>query len=290
MRIVPVAFDSFSVRSMATFVVTGDASIFIDPGIAIGPRRYGLPPSEVELSLLHEQRREIISYLENTDIVTISHYHFDHHPHYDDSEFCIAAYKNKIIYAKSPEKINLSQKKRNYVFERIAKPLATELIYADGESYGILSFSEAVYHGGEKTRLGYVIMCCVEEKDKRFMHCSDIQGPVCEKTADIIIQKDPDIAIIGGPPTYFLGWRFSQKDLRRARGNILRIGECSRIKKLILDHHLLRDISYRENFYSELKSALSDIGVELMTAAEFAGKDITIPEARRKEIYMASEK
>jgi predicted metallo-beta-lactamase superfamily hydrolase len=43
-RIVPLAFDSFGVRSMSTFVETDDLRILIDPGVALAPIRYGLEP------------------------------------------------------------------------------------------------------------------------------------------------------------------------------------------------------------------------------------------------------
>ena len=43
-RIVPLAFDSFGVRSMATFVETDDLKVLIDPGVALAPVRYGLEP------------------------------------------------------------------------------------------------------------------------------------------------------------------------------------------------------------------------------------------------------
>ena len=44
MKIKPVASDSMGTRSMATYVETKDVKIFIDPGVALGPSRYGLPP------------------------------------------------------------------------------------------------------------------------------------------------------------------------------------------------------------------------------------------------------
>lgn len=42
MNIVPLAFESMGVRSMATFVET-DQRILIDPGTSIAPKRFGFP-------------------------------------------------------------------------------------------------------------------------------------------------------------------------------------------------------------------------------------------------------
>ena len=49
MKIKPLAFDSFGARSMCTLVETRDIKIVIDPSVALAPKRYGLPPHEMEL-------------------------------------------------------------------------------------------------------------------------------------------------------------------------------------------------------------------------------------------------
>jgi predicted metallo-beta-lactamase superfamily hydrolase len=48
MKILPVAFESMGVRSMATYVETSDLRIFIDPGVSVSPDRYSMPPHTVE--------------------------------------------------------------------------------------------------------------------------------------------------------------------------------------------------------------------------------------------------
>ena len=52
MKVLPIASDSLGVRSMATYVETKDCKILIDPSAALGPKRYGLPPSEQEIDAL----------------------------------------------------------------------------------------------------------------------------------------------------------------------------------------------------------------------------------------------
>ncbi len=61
-RIVPLAFDSFGVRSMATFVETDNLRILIDPGVSLAPIRYGLEPHPLEWERLNETWKTIKQY------------------------------------------------------------------------------------------------------------------------------------------------------------------------------------------------------------------------------------
>ncbi len=38
-NVVPLAFDSFDIRSMATFVEADDLGVLIDPGVSLAPLR-----------------------------------------------------------------------------------------------------------------------------------------------------------------------------------------------------------------------------------------------------------
>ncbi len=107
MKVVPMASDSLGVRSMATYVETKDCKILIDPSAALGPKRYGLPPAEQEIAALEKIKNEIAKTAKQCDILTISHYHYDH---YDPSaDF----YKGKKVFAKDINKnINKFQQKR----------------------------------------------------------------------------------------------------------------------------------------------------------------------------------
>ncbi len=49
LRATPIAFESLGVRSMAIFVETDDLKILIDPSVALGPKRYGLPLHPLEI-------------------------------------------------------------------------------------------------------------------------------------------------------------------------------------------------------------------------------------------------
>lgn len=276
MKLIPISFDSMGVRSMATYVETEDVKILIDPGAALGPRRYGLPPAKEEYEELEIARSKIRDYALQSDVLTISHYHYDHHD--PDADF----YDGKVVYAKDRLKsINRSQKERGKYFEDRVKGRC-ELIYADGREFfhgdTVLRFSPPFPHGNERTRLGYVIMLSVERKGEKILHASDVSGPVYDKAADYIIEENPDVVIIDGPATIFLGWKMSYKDLERAEDNLLRIIRETDAH-IILDHHLLRDLKYRER----LKRVYEKGVVE--SAAEYLGMENRMLEAMRKELW-----
>ncbi len=269
--------DSMGVRSMATFVTAGGHKIFIDASAALGPRRYGLPPYPLEIDALMNAKSRIAEMAENADFHVITHYHYDH---YDpEQEF----YAGRKIFAKDiNERINRSQMERGkHFYEKFGS--RAEIIFSDGMEYEIddvkIKFSPPFPHGPPGTRLGYVLMVSIEENEK-LLFSSDVQGPVDEGARDYIIEQEPDIIIMDGPPSYFVGWKFSHENLRKAEQNMLLIMEkldC----ELILDHHLLRDLKYREQMH-ELYSMYGD---RIKTFAEYNGMENNMLEARRKELW-----
>lgn len=78
MKITPIAFDSLSARSMATLVETKDVKIFIDPEVAPGPSRYGLP-HRVELDRKAQHWNAIKKNVARCEVLIVTHYHYDHH-------------------------------------------------------------------------------------------------------------------------------------------------------------------------------------------------------------------
>jgi len=84
-HVVPLAAESFGVRSMCTYVETPDVKILLDAGVSLCPYRFGLPPHLLEFKAIEDCRRKIAEAAERAEIVTVSHYHFDHHtPSYED--------------------------------------------------------------------------------------------------------------------------------------------------------------------------------------------------------------
>ena len=278
MKVTPIASDSLGVRSMATYVETKDCKIFIDPSAALGPSRYGLPPHPLEIEALNKTKRRISEIAKNCEILVISHYHYDH---YDPDE---SFYDGKRVFAKDIEKsINKSQKQRGEKFrERIEE--RCELIYCDDSSERIgntkITFSPPFFHGPANVRLGYVIMTTIDDGEKKILHASDVQGPVTEEAKDYIIGQMPDILIMDGPPTIFLGWKFSYKNLEDASKNMMEILDKLNCE-VILDHHLLRDLKYKERFPEPYKVG----GDRIKTFAEYLGKKNNTLEAHRKQLW-----
>jgi hypothetical protein len=278
MKVVPIASDSLGVRSMATYVETKDGKIFIDPSAALGPSRYRLPPSPQEIETLDTIKQEIAKIAQGCDVITLSHYHYDH---YDPTE---TFYTGKKIFAKDITKdINASQKQRGTYFKQQIEH-HSELRYCDGSCSTLgdteLVFSPPFFHGPKNVPLGYVIMTTVDDGHTRLLHASDVQGPVTEDAKKYIIKQNPDVLIMDGPPTLFLGWKFSKYHLQQAADNLVEI-----IKKLdctiLLDHHLLRDINYRKTFPQPYQLG----GTRVKTFAEYIGKENNTLEAHRKILW-----
>ena len=281
MKIIPVASESLGVRSLATYVETSDAKIFIDPSAALGPSRYGLPPHQREIKTLEKTKKAIAKRARASDLLIISHYHYDH---YDPLE---TFYEDKTIYLKDyTRNINKSQHKRGKEFiEQIKQK--SNIIISDNSTHTIgdttLRFSPPFFHGPPNIPLGYVIMTTIDTGSMKLLHSSDVQGPVAHDTTDYIITQSPDILIMDGPPTLFLGWKFSKKHLDAAQENLARIIQETQCD-VLLDHHLLRDLKYTERF----PLPYSKMGEKIKTFAEAQGKKNNMLEAQRKQLWAQS--
>jgi len=283
MRIIPLASESLGTRSMATYIETRGCRILIDPGVALGPWRYGLKPHKTELERRSQHWTAIKSYSENSDILIITHYHYDHYNPREPEIF-----RGKTVLVKHPEKnINFSQKRRSAYFLRRIEGLPLEVRRSDGQSFEFgnteIVFSKPVFHGAD-SRLGYVTEVAVKEGKQVFLHTSDVEGPCLDAQTLFVIDQDPDIIFCDGPMTYMLGSHYSPQNLRDSISNILKIMDKTRVKKFILDHHFLRDLNWRESI-RELFPAAEEKGLEIISAAEFRGLKNDLLEARRKELW-----
>lgn len=282
-RIVPLAFDSFGVRSMATFVETDNLKILIDPGVSLAPLRYGLEPHPLEWQRLDETWNIIKQYAEESDVLVVTHYHYDHHdPDYPE------LYGGKTVFIKHPtENINRSQKERAAYFLATIKDLPKRLEIADGKSFQFsettITFSKAVCHG-TNPRLGYVTETCVKSGGEKFLHTSDVEGPSLEDQTAFILNEKPDILFVDGPMTYMLGYRYSFKSLEISNSNLVKVITETNVHTIVLDHHFLRDLNYKMRIKPVYEEAQKR-GVKVVTAAEFSGRKIEMLEALRKELY-----
>lgn len=279
----PLAFDSFGVRSMATFVETGDVAVLIDPGVSLAPSRYGLSPHPVEWQRLAECRADVKAHAARSDVLIVTHYHYDHH---DPAE--PEVYEGKLLYLKHPrEKINRSQAGRAaYFLEQLAGlPRAIEI--ADGKQFThgatTIVFSPPVYHG-TNAQLGYVVEVSIACGSEKVVFTSDVEGPSVPEQAAFILQEQPELLVLDGPMTYMLGYRYSQKSLELAIGNINRIITETPVKAILLEHHFMRDLKYRERIPAVYDCAAAH-DVKVLTAAEYLGREVEMLEARRKELF-----
>ncbi len=274
MNIIPLAFDSLGTRSMATLVETRDIRLIIDPGVALAPERFGLPPHPVEIKRMEEHWSSIKKASEEADILVVTHYHFDHHMP-DSAEI----FKGKIAMLKDPNRyINKSQIARSAKFLKNMAGLPKEIVYTDGKEFVYggtkIKFSEPMTHGLEN-RLGYVTEVLVDDGADRFIHTSDVLGPCTDEQTGFIIKENPDTAFIDGP-MYFT--------VAQAANNLKRIILESDIKNLVVDHHLLRDAHWRKKIEDVFREA-EKRGVNVLTAAEYSGKENDLLETKRKQLW-----
>ncbi|MBC7112517.1 MAG: MBL fold metallo-hydrolase [Candidatus Methanomethyliales bacterium] len=279
-----LAFDSMGVRSMCTFVDTGDLRVIIDPGVSLAPRRFGLPPHRLELEMLERLAKIITEKATISDVIIITHYHYDHHDLGDIIPLEI--YDKKVVLIKDPKSnINRSQGDfRAPLFLGIIKEKAQKVEVADGRSFQIgktkIEFSKAVFHGSSSL-LGYVIEVMVEADGDRIIHTSDVQGPIYEDQMEFLLNKKPRLIIVDGPMVYMLGYRYSYENLESSMRNLSKLLEGG-VEELIIDHHFLRDKRYSQ-YMKSLEEAFP--GAKICTAAEYMGKEVELLEARRRELY-----
>lgn len=284
MKITPLAFDSFGTRSMSTFVETKDANILIDPGVSLAPRRFGYPPHPIEQRRMEEHWKEIVKRAKRSDVLILTHYHYDHYNPSDKLEI----YKDKTVLIKHPmEKINLSQRKRASDFLKQVRDLPKRLEYSDGREFRFgrtkIKFSQPVFHG-TNPKLGYVTEVFVDDGGYRFIHTSDVEGPSLEDQTNFVLQNKPNLVILDGPLSYMLGFRYSRASLNSSVENMIKIIHNCPLDSLMVDHHFLRDMRWKERIVRVFEEARKK-GIKVQTAAEFAGKPIEMLEARRKELY-----
>jgi len=280
-KVIPLAFDSLGVRSMATFVET-DQKIMIDPGLDLAPLRYRLPPTKLELEKAKELSVKINEYAKGTDIFIITHYHHDHY--FPEAGF----YENKLLLIKHPYRdINYNQRKRAKLFLRSFGSKAKTIQYADGQELEVsdtkIKFSLPVPHGETLSKSGFVVMCSVSHAGETLVFASDVQGPQVSDVVRWIVDEKPDLLILSGYPTY-LKQRTDQRVFEECNQNMIEILVRTNAKTIILDHHLTRDLEYEEKIKATVDEAQS-MGRHITTAAEYLGMKANLLEARRREIY-----
>jgi predicted metallo-beta-lactamase superfamily hydrolase len=296
-KVTPLASESFGVRSMCTYVETPDVKMLLDAGISLPPSRFNLPPHPLEFETIARLRKRIAEAADKAEIVTISHYHFDHHtPSFEDwlvnwteaEETARQIYQDKRVLLKNPrEKINPSQRHRAWLFQKTGGRYAKTLEPSDSKTFTFgtdttLSFFEPVSHGPENGALGWVIMAQVTCDGDCFVFAPDVQGPMSNRALELIKAAQPDVAMVGGPPFYLGGLKVEEMDLRQGMRNLASLAES--VPVLILEHHALRDEAWSQRTKAIFEAA-SKAGNDVETAAEFAGMENVFLESRRKKLF-----
>src|SRR5438093_125782 len=176
MKITPLAADSLGARSMATLVETPDVTILLDPSVRLGPYRYDLPPHPTERSRQKDLWQVIRGAAKKADVLTVSHYHYDHH-----NPAAPSIFRGKLAFLKDGKfHINRSQRERSSAFVRKLKSYPKKIQAADGNQMDFgeteLLFSPAVPHG-YNDELGYVVMTRIAQGHEVFVHTSDGTEP-----------------------------------------------------------------------------------------------------------------
>jgi hypothetical protein len=294
-KVVPLAEESFGVRSMCTYVETSDVKVLLDAGASLAPNRFGYPPHPREYQALAECRERISKAAEESDVVTLSHYHFDHHtPSYTDwfcnwssEDAAKKIYGGKLVLVKSYRSmVNFSQRRRGWMFNKTGGSYAERLEIADSRTFEFgdtkLRFSDPVFHGPENSELGWILMTTIERGDERILFASDVQGPMHSPTLNIILAEEPQLVIMGGPPTYLAGFRVKDEHIQQGMQNLESL--VKRVQTTILEHHTLRDEKWR-SLSQPVFDAASETGHKVFTAAKFAGKENNLLEFRRRQLF-----
>lgn len=283
MKIAPLAAESMGTRSMATYVETQDCRLLLDPGASLGPLRYGLAPHPLELWCLEKHRERIGLFAQSAEVIVITHYHFDHF-----IPDALDLYRGKVLLLKNPnQKINVSQRNRAFSFLKAVKGLPKEVNYVDGRTFRFgeteVVFSPPVSHG-LPGRMGFVIQVALREGEAVFLFSSDVQGPCHDDAVDFILKQNPSSIYLDGPITYLRGDAASKEVLDKALERMAGVVEKTNVIRLIVDHHLLRDLRWKEKI-----TPLFDLGrrkgILIQTAAEYRGEENNLLEARRRQLY-----
>lgn len=293
-KVLPLISESMGARSLCTFIETPDIKILMDPGVSLG-HRWHLFPHPTEYRILIESRRRIAEFAEKSEVVTVSHYHFDHcTPPFLDylwtfstPETAYQIFRSKVVLTKNyRKKINPTQRRRGWMFHKQIENIVQEFHLADGNSFTfgdtVITFSNPVFHGETDTALGWVVMVWISFENERVLHASDVQGPLITTTYQSIREINPSLLYLGGPPQYLAGYRVSPQSIKQAQNNLIDLS--MKIPTLIIDHHLLRGQDWT-SFMQPIRAIAGIEAHHVCTAAEY-NKQQNLPlESKRRRLY-----
>jgi predicted metallo-beta-lactamase superfamily hydrolase len=270
------------VRSVATYVECGQTRVLIDPGAVLAPSRFNLPPVEEEWEALRRANDRISTYATRASLIFVSHYHEDHFRHDP------GLYAGRHVWAKDPKRHIAGRQalRAERFWSVIGGSCPTDA--AEGRRLetvdAVLQASPPLSHGPDGTGLGSVVALTVEDRREgtRFVHASDVQGPLSAVAAAYLARQRPTLLYLSGPPAY-LESQLGAELVDRGIEHLLRIIDQTGCR-VILDHHALRDAAYPERF-----RRLWETG-RVVTAAGYLGERDAPLEARRRELWTGRRK
>jgi predicted metallo-beta-lactamase superfamily hydrolase len=271
--------ESLGVRGLCCVVKVGDRRVVIDPGLALGYRRHGLLPHPAQVAIGERVRRRIIAALKDATDVVISHLHGDHVPLPDANPYQLKAQQMPPFshatrfWVKGPEGLSSNMVRRRTALSRV---LGRDLPNAEGQSNGPLTLSPSEPHGESHSHLGTVMMTRIEGADTVFVHASDIQL-LDRKPVSLILEWQPNIALVGGPPLYLPFLSTRQRGVAWANAQHL----ACHVDTLILDHHMLRSAQG----LTWLDRLSDETDHRVICAADFMEQPRRLLEAKREKLY-----
>ena len=288
----PLAAESLGVRSLCTLIRTPDVSILFDPSAALA-KRYNLEPHPDEYLALQSSLERIDLAIKEADIISISHYHYDHvRPGFTNYLYNLSTQNErkqsltgKVVFAKdNRENINSSQRRRAFFFQKDIKSVVKELQWVDDRKFVFgnttITYSKPLPHGPVGSALGYILATTVEYLGTRILFAPDVQGPIVRDTLSYILSQEPSVALIGGPPIYLSNFRKSE--LESALYCLSNL--ASTIPILVVDHHIMRDSKWDE-WMRPILSVAEGSGNQTTTMAELSGRENKCLEAHRIDLY-----
>ncbi len=281
-----LAAESLGVRAMAVLVQgLAGGDLLIDPGAALGPRRYGLAPHEVEEDALEAARARILA--ASVGRIVITHFHHDHFVPFETHRWVIGGfddacrlYAGRTVYRRDPSgPMNARQRGRAQHLTRQLAALDVPQRSIDARTWDDLVFSPPLLHGDEGSPGGWVVMVAVRSAHDTLVHMSDTQL-LNAAAVDWALRQRPSIVVTSGPPLYLP--QLGGDRLAPARQNLRRLVDA--VPLVVVDHHLMRG-GEPEAFLAPARALAEPRDHRLLCGAEWMGQPPMLLESRRRELY-----
>ncbi len=150
-----------------------------------------------------------------------------------------------------------------------------EIVFGDNTIHIIDNVEVRIYkplfHGVEYDKTGWVTPILFTIGNYKVFYSSDLMGPIIEDYAHMIIDAEPDIVFLDGPPIYLYPYMFNKINLQRAISNLKIIVDELNPELIIYDHHVTRSVKWRR-YLGEILEYSAKKGVPVLTMKEYMEK------------------